>query len=68
MTKQLLLTQNSLIDTNYLTNKQTNQIFHYTRCNTPKRVTSWRGSFPRYCTRANSSFRRNAAPEVSRWQ
>ena len=29
-----------------------NQIFHYTRCNTPKRVTSWRGPSPRHCTRA----------------
>ena len=28
------------------------QIFHYTRCNTPKRVTSWRGPFPRHCARA----------------
>ena len=29
-----------------------NQIFHYTRCNTPKRVTSWRGPSPRHCPRA----------------
>ena len=28
------------------------QIFHYTRCNTPKRVTSWRGPSPRHCHRA----------------
>ena len=28
---------------------QINQIFHYTRCNTPKRVTSWRGPSPRHC-------------------
>ena len=27
-----------------------NQIFHYTRCNTPKRVTSWRGPSPRHCS------------------
>ena len=26
-------------------------MFHYTRCITPKRVTSWRGSFPRHCAR-----------------
>ena len=29
-----------------------NQIFHYTCCNTPKRVTSWRGPFLRHCARA----------------
>ena len=29
-----------------------NQIFHYTRCITPKRVTSLRGPSPRYCARA----------------
>ena len=28
-----------------------NQIFHYTRCNTPKRVTSWQGPFPHHCAR-----------------
>ena len=33
-------------------NSQINQIFHYTRCNTLRRVTSWRGPFPRHCTRA----------------
>ena len=32
------------------TNK--NQIFHYTRCITPKRVTILRGSSPRHCARA----------------
>ena len=31
---------------------KSNQIFHYTRCNTPKRVTSWRGPSPRHCARA----------------
>ena len=29
-----------------------NQIFHYTRWITPKRVTSWRGPSPRHCARA----------------
>ena len=29
----------------------TNQIFHYTRCNTLKRVTSLRGPSPRHCAR-----------------
>ena len=33
-------------------NNIVNQIFHYTRCNTPKRVTSWRGPSPRHCARA----------------
>ena len=28
-----------------------NQIFHYTRCNTPKRAASLRGPFPRHCAR-----------------
>ena len=27
------------------------QIFHYTRCNTPKRVTSLRGPYPHHCAR-----------------
>ena len=31
--------------------KNKNQIFHYTRCNTPKRVTSLRGPSPRHCAR-----------------
>ena len=31
---------------------KSNQIFHYTCCNTPKRVTSWRGPSPRHCARA----------------
>ena len=30
-------------------NYSSNQIFHYTRCNTPKRVTSWWGPCPRHC-------------------
>ena len=29
-----------------------NQIFRNTRCNTPKRATSWRGPSPRYCALA----------------
>ena len=32
--------------------QKSNQIFHYTRCNTPKRVTSWRGPSPPHCARA----------------
>ena len=30
---------------------QSNQIFHYTPCIVPKRVTSWRGSSSRHCAR-----------------
>ena len=46
-----------------------NQIFYYTRCFTPKRVTSWRGPYPRHCTDGqHSSFRRNAVAVASRWQ
>ena len=33
-----------------------NQIFHYTRCITPKRVTSLWGSSPRHCARATQLF------------
>ena len=40
----------------------------YTRCNTPKRVTSLRGPSPRHCARATSFFRRNVAAVASRWQ
>ena len=29
-----------------------NEIFHYTRCVTPKRVTSLQGPSPRHCARA----------------
>ena len=29
-----------------------NQMFHYTRLITPKRVTSWRGPSPRHCAQA----------------
>ena len=32
--------------------KKSNQIFHYIRCNTPKRVPKLRGRYPRHCTRA----------------
>ena len=35
---------------------KSNQIFHYTRCITPKRVTSLRGPSSRYCTRATQLF------------
>ena len=32
--------------------RKSNQILHYTHCNTPKRITSWRGPSPRHCARA----------------
>ena len=35
-----------------LNHPTSNQIFHYTRCTTPKRVTSLRGPSPRHCARA----------------
>ena len=31
---------------------KSNQIFHYTRCITSKRVTSWRDPSPRHCAQA----------------
>ena len=31
---------------------KSNQIFRYIRCNTPKRVTSWRDPTPGHCARA----------------
>ena len=43
------------------------QIFHYTRCITPKRVSSLRDLSPRHCAQQNSSFRRNVASVASRW-
>ena len=37
-------------------------MFHYTRCITPKRITSRRDHYPRYCAFGqHSSFRRNVA-------
>ena len=36
----------------FLIYNQSSQIFHYTRCNTPKRVTSLWGPSPRHCARA----------------
>ena len=41
------------------------QIFHYTRCNTPKRVSRQQGLFLRHC--AGSFFRRSFAVLGSRW-
>jgi len=35
-----------------LLHKKQNQIFHYTRRITTKRVTSWRCPFPRHCAKA----------------
>ena len=40
------------ISSKKLTELFSNQIFHYTRCNTPKRVMSLRGPYPRHCARA----------------
>ena len=57
-----------------------NQILHYTRCITPKRVTSFPSPSPRHCSREtqphlrviapgkHSSIRRNVAVVAIRWQ
>ena len=42
-----------------------NQIFHYTRCNTPKRVTSLRSPSPRHCSRATQLLSKKMS---QRWQ
>ena len=45
-----------IIAQNFIINRmkiiKSNQIFHYTRWITPKRVTSWRGPSPHHCARA----------------
>ena len=47
----------------------TNQIFHYTHCVTPKRVTSLRGLSPRHCgCGQHSIFCKIAAAVARRWQ
>ena len=35
---------------------KSNQVFYYIRCNTPERVTSWRGPSPPHCTRTTQLF------------
>ena len=53
----------------WVTLQISNQIFHYTRCITPKRVTSWRGPSPHHCACGQYSFfRRMIAAVASRWQ
>ena len=48
---------------------KSNQIFHYTRCVTPKLETSLRNPPPRQCACwQHSSFRRNVAAVTSRWK
>ena len=47
---------------------QINQIFHYTRWITPKRVTSWRAYLRVVAPGQHSSFRRKVAAVASRWQ
>ena len=44
---------------------QINQILQYTRCNTPKRVTSWRGPSPRHCARATQLLSKKGVQFVS---
>ena len=46
-----------------------NQIFHYSFYITPKRITSWRGLFPRHCAcEQHNSYQRNVRAVASRWQ
>ena len=45
-----------------------NQIFYFTPCITPKRITGLQGPFLRHCTGQHSSFQRNVAAVESRWQ
>ena len=53
---------------NCLRENQSNQIFHYTRCITPKRVTTFR-AHPRIIAPGQHNFiRRNIAAVASRWQ
>ena len=47
---------------------RSNQIFHYTRCITPKCVTSLWGPSLRHCAWQHSSFWRNVTTGVSHWQ
>ena len=42
--------------------------FYYSPCNTPKRVTSWRGPLRVIAPEQHSSFRRKVAAVASRWQ
>ena len=51
-----------------LTDIKSNQIFHYTRCNTPKRVTSRRAHLCVIAPGQHSSFGRNTATVASSWQ
>ena len=48
--------------------KNSNQIFYYARCITPKRVTTWRSPTPRHCIYGKHSLFRNVATVASRWQ
>ena len=45
-----------------------NHIFHYTRCITPKRVTSLRGPYPRHCARATQVFSKKRCKTKKQWR
>ena len=47
---------------------KSNQIFHYTRCSTPKGVTSLRAHLRVIAPGQHSSFQRNVAAVARRWQ
>ena len=54
------------MDTTFFINSNTsNQIFHYTRCITPKRVTSWRGPSLHHCALATQLLSKKTP---QRWQ
>ena len=60
---------NALFESTNLRSIKKIKIFPYTRCITPKHVTSWRGPSPCHCACWQlSSYRRNAAAVASRWQ
>ena len=44
------------------------QIFHYTRWITSKRVTRWRGPFPRHYARTTQLFSKKCRSGYNRWQ
>ena len=63
-----IITAQSSVAEPQCTNIKSNQIFHYTRCNTPKCVTSLRAQLRVIAPGQHSFFGRNVAAMASRWQ
>ena len=63
----LTTNQKSLSFKSQVVETNLNQMFHYTRCITPKRVTS-KAHLHVIAPRQHSFFRRNVAVAASRWQ